>query len=107
VLVYILDEIRALRRQNMSKQDKFRLQGEDMAEARELQGYMIASIAQSLMNVTMDAILNGRSPQQARADADGEKAREGRTEWMRAGGVGSRSASDQQNHQQNPQDAPR
>ena len=33
VLLHIMDEIRALRRKDMSKQDKFRLQGEDLRES--------------------------------------------------------------------------
>ena len=72
-----------------------------MAEARELQGYVIGSMAQSLVEITMDAIINGRSGSQALAEADRDKARERQAESIRG-----RNASDQAN-QHNPQDPPR
>lgn len=101
VLIHILDEIRALRRQNMPKQEKFRLQGEDMAETKELENYMVTSLATSLMALTMDAVLHGRSSQEARAEAEAEKARETQAERARSRARGP------QNHQHNPQEPPR
>jgi peptide-N4-(N-acetyl-beta-glucosaminyl)asparagine amidase len=106
VLLHILDEIKARRRQDMDKSIKFRLQGEDMEEAKELQRYMVSSLAHQLMHLTMNDILNGSNTQQGRTDPDGEKARE-QGQLARAGGLGGRSSAHQGNHPQNPQDPPR
>jgi peptide-N4-(N-acetyl-beta-glucosaminyl)asparagine amidase len=94
-----MDEIRAMRRNNMSKQDKFRLEGEDMREARELRGYVIQSIAHEVSRIKADDILNGRQSR-SRHDPDAQKALEGRTsgneQWIRARGEGGRGAPSQQ-----------
>ena len=99
VLLHIMDEIRALRRNNMSKQDKFRLEGEDMRENRELRSYVISAIAQDVSRLSVDDIISGR--RQPRPDADSQKAAEGRTsgatEWIRARGEGGRGTPNQQN----------
>jgi peptide-N4-(N-acetyl-beta-glucosaminyl)asparagine amidase len=93
VLLHIMDEIRAMRRNNMSKQDKFRLEGEDMREARELRGYVISAIAHDVSKIGVDEIMSGRS-NRSRPDPDAQKALEGRTsgnaEWIRARGEGGR-----------------
>lgn len=100
VVLHIMDEIRAMRRSNLSKQEKFRLEGEDMREDRELRQYVISSIANEVSKITPEDILNG-SAATARPDPDAQKALESRTsgstEWIRSRGEGGRGASNQQN----------
>lgn len=99
VLLHIMDEIRAMRRNNMSKQDKFRLEGEDMREQRELRSYVMTSIANAVSRLSVDDIINGRSSRPPRPDPDAQKALEGRTsgnsEWIRTRGEGGRGTPNQ------------
>jgi peptide-N4-(N-acetyl-beta-glucosaminyl)asparagine amidase len=49
VLLYIMDEIKSLRRQNMSKEGKVRLEEEDKCEQRELNAYVVSSVTADFM----------------------------------------------------------
>jgi peptide-N4-(N-acetyl-beta-glucosaminyl)asparagine amidase len=99
VLLHIMDEIRALRRNNMSKQEKFVLQGEDLREGKELRSNVIISIAHEVSKLRAEDIINGQ-PSVRRQDSDADKALEGRlsgnTQWVRARGEGGRGSPNQQ-----------
>lgn len=92
-LLYIMNELRAMRRSSKhSKQDKFRLEGEDMAEDRELRRYVAHQIAYEICKINPEDIIRGGQPTTSRPDPDAQKAAEGRqsgsTEWIRARGEG-------------------
>jgi len=77
VLLNIMDEIRHLRRRNMDKKEKFRLEGEDMREAKEFNQFVIESLAREVIKLLVDS---------TRSEADLQKAAEQRAEvqWTRA-----------------------
>ena len=104
VLLHIMDEIRATRRANMSKQDKFRLQGEDIREAKELRASVISSIAHAVSKLRPEDIINAQVTR--RLDPDAQKALEGRmsgnAQWIRARGEGGQQQNQQDPRNQHP-----
>ncbi|TID13360.1 hypothetical protein E2P81_ATG11584 [Venturia nashicola] len=84
VLLYILDEIRAMKRKNLAKQEKFRLEGEEMREYRELQLIVAQSIAAEICKIIPEDFYNGRSSRPVRSDPDAQKAAEARAEAAQA-----------------------
>jgi len=77
VFLHIMNEIRTMRRQNLDKKEKFRLEGEDMREDREFRQLIIETLARDIARVW---------PGASRADPDAQKAAEQRAdaEWARA-----------------------
>ncbi len=69
-----MNEIRRLRRKDMAKEEKFRLEGEDMREDRELRHYYVSAITAEVSKLM--------PTKSARLDPDAQKALEGRQSGM-------------------------
>jgi peptide-N4-(N-acetyl-beta-glucosaminyl)asparagine amidase len=94
VLLHIMDEIRSVRRKDMSKQDKFRLNGEDLRESKELRGYVISSIANDIIRLKPQDIISGMPPQESDKALEGRMS--GNQAWIRSRNEQGRGQSNQQ-----------
>ncbi|EMC94506.1 hypothetical protein BAUCODRAFT_35725 [Baudoinia panamericana UAMH 10762] len=99
VLMHITREITSLRRRDMDKKEKFRLNADDMREDTELRKMIIEALALNISRILPGS--TGTRP----IDADAQKSLEGRqsgtVEWVRTRGEGGNQTTGPRNqHQQ-------
>ena len=102
VMLYIQNEIRDIRRSNMLKDERFRLEKEDSKEDKELRGYVVASIAHSVVQGLKPegaGPMNASNPPRAQQTEDQKLPAEqlgrqsGAQEWIAARGEAGRRQS--------------
>lgn len=104
VMLYITNEIRSLRRSNMAKDERFKLEKEDSREDRELRGYVVSSITQSVVSNLGEPSMTSnshrpRTPEDQKLPVEQPAGRQsGAQEWVNARGEGQR----RQQHSRDP-----
>jgi len=80
VLLHIIGEIKAMRRRDMDKKERFRLNAEDMKEDADLRKLIIEALAYNVSRILPGGDAAGKSDSAARPDPDAQKAAELRQE---------------------------
>jgi peptide-N4-(N-acetyl-beta-glucosaminyl)asparagine amidase len=85
VLLWITQEVKKMRRENMDKSDQSRLMKEDAREEKELRGYVAQALAAQMVS-TMPGAVQGQSRNMLSPLADEVKSPAGResgsSEWI-------------------------
>jgi peptide-N4-(N-acetyl-beta-glucosaminyl)asparagine amidase len=77
VLLWILFEIRKMRRENLTKNEKHRLTKEDEREERELRGFTAASLAAQITRIQFKSRRSAHPDEKATASACRDEAAAG------------------------------
>ena len=78
VLMWIINEIRRMRRENLSKEEKRRIIADDAREEKELRGYVVQALAVEIGKLLPSRPAPGGEAQKIPAQ------REGATSWQQA-----------------------
>lgn len=84
VLMYIINEIRQLRRKDLPKEEKRRLIREDQREERELRNYVVSALTAGLEKLVISTAKNSAAPTSASGDIKLPTQITGREAYMRA-----------------------
>lgn len=99
VLMHILSEIRSMRRRDMDKNERFRLNAEDMKEDAEFRKYIIEALAFNVSRILPGGDGASKGEQAHRPDPDAQKAAERREEERVRARETRRAQRDQQHDQ--------
>lgn len=102
VMLFITQEIRNIRRQNMNKDERYRLQKEDAKEDAELRGFVVASIALAVTNLVPGASSQSGSHGGSGSSGDDTKRPAEQPAQASGGATWLSSSQDGRNHQQYP-----
>lgn len=75
--MHIIAEIKSLRRRDMDKQEKFRLEGEDLREDADFRKYIIEALAKDISRI-LPGGLGLETARSSTSIADAQKAAEAR-----------------------------
>lgn len=95
--MHILQEIKTMRRRDMDKKERFRLNAEDMKEDADLRKLIIEALAYNVSRILPGGDGAKKGDRSNRADADAQKAAETRQEER------ARAREARRNHDQRQQ----
>ena len=84
VLMYIINEIRQLRRKDLPKDEKRRLIREDQREERELRNYVVSALTAGLEKLVISTAKQAPAPSSGSGDIKLPTQMTGREAYMRA-----------------------
>lgn len=102
-----MEEIKNLRRRDLSKDEKYRLEGEDMRETRELRHYYVSTITREVAKLKPPPVIRRKPTPAEEADANKTRERqEGLEQTLQLRPARNPSMGDAQGSAEGEQDPP-